>query len=609
MPSRVFLILRSLSGILAAIFVLGACQQTKIDTTSLVIEVRSNLSADDVDQLYVLAEVTEPVARSFTVDSDHGFPFRFGLTPAHSSSDVILIDVTALKGSTRVANVSIETTFTPGVVRTVVVELDDEHHASDGGTQSVDAIEGCAEGTMDSCDCGGSGRGLRRCTGRLWSPCVATCADTGLFGQCSKGARTCDETQAAPTWGACSIPPQAKDSCEPNADENCNGTQNEGCPCTRGAKRSCADGGLFGTCASGSQTCNAQGSWDKCTVSPTPKDTCTAGNDDNCNGAKNEGCECVANTRRTCASGGLSGRCASGSQTCSAEGHWGTCSIAPLAKDTCADGNDDNCNGRPNEGCPCVNGNLRSCSAGGLSGRCANGTQTCAGGMWSVCSVMPLAADSCLTGNDDNCNGRPNEGCACFATSVRTCGSGGAQGRCAFGTQTCSTAGQWSGCTVSPSATDSCESNDNDDNCNGIKAEGCKCVAKSLACNGSKFERCSDDGKSVASEECGLRGCDVAIGGCGGECVPPGRRCNDQSAEICSPEGKWNFDRLCSRCENSVCRDCDYDGQRMCWDEGAADFRTGAYTFKTCTYSNPHLVWSSNMDCSEVCVPDPSVCH
>ena len=504
-----------------------------------------------------------------------------------------------------VLSATAETSFEPSQVRTLVIELKRDGNLPDPGAPGPDAGAACRESETKACGCGGGPVGLSTCRAGLWSACVATCAETGLIGNCGAGMRTCDETQASPAWAACTIAPAARDSCAAGADENCNGIKNEGCPCTLGAKRSCADGGFFGTCAAGTQTCTGDGAWDQCTVAKKPQDTCAPGNDDSCNGAKNEGCECVTSTTRTCASGGLSGRCAAGMQTCSAQGRWEACSIAPLAKDGCTEGDDDNCNGRPNEGCPCVNGMTRSCGAGGLSGKCAAGTQACAGSRWGACSILPQAKDSCVEGNDDNCNGRPNEGCPCFSGNVRTCGSGGAQGRCAFGMQVCSKQGQWSSCSINPAGADSCAAKDNDDNCNGIKAEGCVCVPRSLVCNGSKLEQCSDDGKSMTSKECGQRICDEALGTCRGICNPTSRRCNSKVAELCSAEGTWNTDRVCDDCVNDVCRDCDFEGQKTCWDDQNASFNVGGYSFKKCVPEGPHLLWSPAQDCRAICDPDP----
>jgi hypothetical protein len=124
---------------------------------------------------------------------------------------------------------------------------------------------------------------------------------------------------------------------------------------------------------------------------------------------------------------------------------WGPCSVTPASRDSCATGNDDNCNGIANEGCPCAEGQTRPCSQGGLIGKCANGTQTCnAQGQWGACSITPSVQDSCVLGNNDDCTGAPNQGCLCIENvTTRNCGV------CADGSQACTNGrtGQYGTCT------------------------------------------------------------------------------------------------------------------------------------------------------------------
>ena len=100
------------------------------------------------------------------------------------------------------------------------------------------------------------------------------------------------------------------------------------------------------------------------------------------------------------------GTCATGTTMCSS-GAWGACSVTPKTADTCDSGNDDNCDGIPNEGCVCINGATATCGSKlvGSMGTCAMGTTTCMGGVWGTCSKAPAAFDSCVVGNDDMCTG------------------------------------------------------------------------------------------------------------------------------------------------------------------------------------------------------------
>jgi hypothetical protein len=201
-----------------------------------------------------------------------------------------------------------------------------------------------------------------------------------------------------------------------------------------GETRPCAEGGFAGDCALGEQVCVGDGEWAQaCSVTPAAADAdgCAQGADADCDGTPNEGCDCIAEAKRSCAEGGLRGTCGDGEQLCGADGTWSACSIAAAAADTCDPGNDDDCDGRVNEGCACTPDATRPCAQGGLFGKCAGGSQTCdAQGEWGACSITASAADLCVPGNDDNCNGIANEGCLCLDGATRSCGT-------CSGSQTC----------------------------------------------------------------------------------------------------------------------------------------------------------------------------
>jgi hypothetical protein len=86
--------------------------------------------------------------------------------------------------------------------------------------------------------------------------------------------------------------------------------------------------------------------------------------------------------------------------------------INPTATEICDAGNvDENCDGAANPMalCQCNAGDDRPCTAGGLFGRCAGGTQTCMSGRWGACSIAPGVESSC-NGVDDDCDGATDEG-------------------------------------------------------------------------------------------------------------------------------------------------------------------------------------------------------
>jgi hypothetical protein len=128
------------------------------------------------------------------------------------------------------------------------------------------------------------------------------------------------------------------------------------------------------------------------------KRACTSSADNDCDGRPDNTidsvCQCANGTSQVCQShpgNDGKGPCHAGSQNCAiaADGSssaWGTCtgSVGPAANDTCDQGNDANCNGSPNEVCACINTTTQPCVA------C--GTQTCASGAWGTCAGQPTFA-------------------------------------------------------------------------------------------------------------------------------------------------------------------------------------------------------------------------
>lgn len=157
------------------------------------------------------------------------------------------------------------------------------------------------------------------------------------------------------------------------------------------------------------------------------------------------GTPCLSGGTRSCAAMGALGNCAEGYEEC-VGGTWsGVCSIEPGANDTCALDDDADCDGVPNEGCACIAGAERSCAVGGALGNCATGTQTCGvDGTFGPCDVQPTTADLCdVQGDDANCDGVPNGDCTCLDGATAPCGPATDVGLCQRGTVTC-TDGQWS---------------------------------------------------------------------------------------------------------------------------------------------------------------------
>lgn len=263
------------------------------------------------------------------------------------------------------------------------------------------------------------------------------------------------------------------------------------------------------------------------------------------------------------------GNCGGGVELCTA-GHWGSCSIAPAAKDSCAlIGDDASCNGKPNEGCPCVDGTQQPCGPAVDLGICKRGTQTCVGATWGACTGAVFAASrDCTSANDNNCDGTPDNApdgvCVCAAATTRPCdehiGKDG-KGRCKAGVQSCIIAtdrktSAWGTCTgsVAPAAADAC-SPGNDDNCNGLANEGCTCVEATKQACGPAAE--------VGICKKGSQTCAGGVwGACAGAVFAAARDCTSALDNDCDGVADNTIDAVCG---------CASGGTRACGQHAGKD--------------------------------------
>lgn len=141
-------------------------------------------------------------------------------------------------------------------------------------------------------------------------------------------------------------------------------------------------------CKSGAKQC-VDNEWSSCVgaVEPKAKDGCDPGNDDNCNGIPNEGCTCTAGQTQVC--GTSLGECREGKMTCQPDGTWSACEGQVEPRTEICDGRaDEDCDGRDDRddpSCECINGTQKKCGLLGQRGDCALGARSCSNGRWSRC--------------------------------------------------------------------------------------------------------------------------------------------------------------------------------------------------------------------------------
>jgi hypothetical protein len=239
---------------------------------------------------------------------------------------------------------------------------------------------------------------------------------------CEADASACTSPDAGPVPAAC-IPAGPRD-CTSDDDNDCDGlpdnTLDSVCGCVSGTSEPCDEHpGLDGQgqCRGGLRTClvdelTLTTAWGECegAVGPGGEDSCEPGDDTDCDGTPNEGCSCVDGQTQPCGSNTNSGPCQIGVSTC-VDGRFGSCvgAVAPASADSCSSRNDDsNCNGIPFDGCSCVNGETQPCGMTD-TGVCQLGTRTCGNGAFGQCvgQVNPSSRD-CRSPQDNDCDGRPD---------------------------------------------------------------------------------------------------------------------------------------------------------------------------------------------------------
>jgi len=247
------------------------------------------------------------------------------------------------------------------------------------------------------------------------------------------------------------------------------------------------------------------------------------------------------------------------------------CSPGPL--DSCSvRGDDGDCDGLPNGGCVCVEGDVVDCGPPANVGICVLGTSTCHNNKLGACvGAVTAQPRDCRSHLDNDCDGAPDDDvdafCTCTVGETTACaehpGLDG-NGSCTAGTQTCVTANNNSTSTLGPctgslgpAARDCGSTEDND--CNGTPDANdstCACtVGELLSCN-------SHPSDGVGNCHAGTQVC-IAGSSAGSSTLGP---CEDEvgpkAADACTPGDDANCNGTandeCS-CINGATKSCGTD--------------------------------------------------
>ncbi len=287
-----------------------------------------------------------------------------------------------------------------------------------GRAEVCNAIDDNCNGTVDE----GSGPG-----GKLSQNCYSGPGGTQGVGVCTAGTQVCNATvPGTASFGACmgEVTPSAE-TCDAK-DNNCDGTVDNGFD---------ADGDGFFSCALCNNAPNCDCNDNDPTIKPGAVELCDT-IDQNCNGRLDDvpARRCFAGPfvtpdtyTGTCPGPQCNpkGVCMAGTQTCSAQGAWGSCAGAtlpandPAGAELLCDNRDEDCDGVVDDGNFDVDlDGVKSCQ-----GDCNDNDPTIKPGALEICD-----------GKDNNCDGTiDGVNTACYDGPASTRG----KGLCRDGTQQC----------------------------------------------------------------------------------------------------------------------------------------------------------------------------
>ncbi len=298
-------------------------------------------------------------------------------------------------------------------------------------------------------------------------------------------------------------------------DDDCDGQVDEQ---VSGVNQACSSP-FPGVCAQGQTVCSGGQITCQPLVQPFSKAEVCNGIDDDCDGVPDNG---DPGGGAACTVPGAMGACAQGTRHCVA----GTlvCEQSTWPQAELCDGQDNDCNGA-------VDGMQQGCSS-----ECGGGTQTCSFGQWlpctakqpkgctnwNTCSTQSMCVDFCpakpaetCDGQDDDCDGKIDEGFTCKIGEVQTqsCGNCGVRKRTCTGSCTW---GGWSGCTSQGVCTPGNKQTTSCEKC-GKKTRTCtsscqwggygSCTGKGACSAGSTASCTSGCGTKKCSSSCSYGGC------------------------------------------------------------------------------------------------------
>jgi hypothetical protein len=395
----------------------------------------------------------------------------------------------------------------------------------------------CVNGSVvDSCQAGAGGAADTSCDG------VDDDCDGRLDEDFAGKAESCGQGACArQTITRCERGTEVS-TCTPGAataDNNCNGIDEDcdGAPDDRYAPRTVSCG--VGMCQrSGATACVDGAEHNTCTPgTATGDDHDCNGQDDNCDGRVDEG---YVPTRTNC---GVGACAAQGTLQCVGGRVLNTCAQGQAGNDAVCDGIDNDCNAQIDEDYASVS---ESCGIG----VCRRTMQTsCVGGHETRCAPGPTTGpDNDCDGIDDDCNGIADDAYVGHSTA---CGVGACS---ASGATSCVGGREVDSCRPgAPAAVDN-TCNNVDEDCSGVADEDYRVA---IACG---VGACTRDGVETCSAGRPVRSCAPGAPASDANCNGVDDDCNGQSDD--------SYQARATRCGVGACQ---REGQTACMNGREVD--------------------------------------